>query len=68
MAYVEIDLGEFEDDELISELECRGYDVSERPIKSDAHSLYRSWQQDSPDTFEKNLKQFFKEHLDLVSI
>ena len=37
---VDVDLDEFDDDELVEELEHRGYNVSKNPIEMDALDKY----------------------------
>ena len=71
MAYVSVhvDLDEFDDDELIEELESRGYKVLEdqnyignlppEPIQS----LYATYTTMSPEFFQTELKKYFRDHL-----
>ena len=73
MAYVSVnvDLDEFDDDELIDELESRGYKVLEdqnyignlppEPIQS----LYATYTTMSPEFFQKELKKYFRENLNV---
>lgn len=73
MAYVsvDVDLDEFDDDELIDELESRGYKVLEdqnyignlppEPIQS----LYATYTTMSPEFFQKELKKYFRENLNV---
>ena len=72
MAYVSVhvDLDEFDDEELIEELESRGYKVlkdGERgnlppePIRS----LYAAYTTTSSEFFQKELKKYFRDHLDV---
>lgn len=74
MAYVSVhvDLDEFDDDELIDELESRGYkvfdkdgDVSPKPIQEPIQTLYTTFQTMDRDYFEKELKKFFRDTLDV---
>ena len=71
MAYVEvdIDLGEFDTSDLITELQDRGYNVfdkTEHDLTEDAvWKLWLSWQHDKDEFFEKKLKQFFSEQLNI---
>lgn len=72
MAYVsvDVDLDEFDDEELIEELESRGYKVSEdgergNPPPEPIRSLYSTYTTMSPEFFEKELKKFFRDTLDV---
>ena len=72
MAYVSVhvDLDEFDDEELIEELESRGYKVSEdgergNPPPEPIRSLYSTYTTMSPEFFEKELKKFFRDTLDV---
>ena len=75
---VEVYLDDFDDDDLIDEIESRGYEVFtknasranagesvEFPNKS-VEELYTTYQTCSREFFEKELKKFFREHLDVV--
>jgi hypothetical protein len=69
MAYisVDVDIDEFDDDELIDELESRGYkvfdedEVNPEPIKA----LYTAYTTMSPEFFQKELKKYFRDHLNV---
>lgn len=72
MAYisVDVDLDEFDDEELIEELESRRYKVFEdgergnlppEPIRS----LYAAYTTMSPEFFQTELKKYFRDHLDV---
>lgn len=71
-ATIEVYMGEFDDNILIEELEYRGYTVTtmtEKQIKhyseDEVWKLWLSWQHDKDEFFEKKLKQFFSEQLDI---
>ena len=75
---VEVFLDEFDDDDLIDEVKSRGYEVYNKGevIKArDADTkfydksisdLYSTYMTCSPEFFNKELKKFFREHLDVV--
>jgi len=75
---VEVYLEEFHDDDLIDEVKSRGYEVYNKGevIKArDADTkfydksisdLYSTYTTCSPEFFDKELKKFFREHLDVV--
>lgn len=63
MAYVEIDLNEFDDDELIKELELRGYVVTTEAEKTNIETLYYDWTSLNGGDFEKKLVKFFSDAL-----
>jgi len=73
MAYVsvDVDLDEFDDDELIDELESRGYKVLEdqnyigNPPPEPIQSLYATYTTMSPEFFQTELKKYFRDHLDV---
>ena len=60
---VEIDMGEFDDEELIDEMDRRGYTVVDSIILKDLESLYSNYLTTSPETFDKELKKFFRNTL-----
>jgi hypothetical protein len=75
---VEVYLEEFDDDDLIDEIESRGYEVftknasranagesAEFPNKS-VEELYTTYTTCSPEFFDRELKKFFSEHLNVV--
>ncbi|CAB5220688.1 hypothetical protein UFOVP247_23 [uncultured Caudovirales phage] len=68
---VEVYLEEFEDDDLVDELKSRGYEVYEKndPNKGnhpvEVRDLYNTYNTCSPELFEKELKRFFRESLDV---
>lgn len=74
--YVEVDLGEWSDEELIDEIEMRGYRVPQDgddidEIKDDIAALYNEWLDDQGDRdnrFEKAMRKFFEKHLNKVSV
>jgi hypothetical protein len=63
------DLDDYADDELIAEIKSRGYSVWEKQLEksplSDLASLYTTFQTMDRDYFEKELKKFFRETLDV---
>jgi hypothetical protein len=75
MAYREvwvddIELGDCDDDELVNELKDRGFIVYSKDEdvstpKSTIGELYTTYQTMSSEFFEKELKKFFREHLDV---
>lgn len=75
MPNVWIDLHEFDDDDLISELEDRGYiiehkddkdDTEDTRLKDQLHEVLQSWYIDKPEVFEKNMRIFYDRwHLEL---
>ena len=67
---VEIDLYDINTDDLIEELSDRGYVIfkekDHKPLSEQAvWDLWLSWQHDKDEFFEKNLKKFFSEHLNI---
>lgn len=71
MAYVEvdIDLSEFSTSDLIEEVQDRGYDVFDKTERSGTEEavwkLWLSYQHDKDEFFEKNLKKFFSNQLNI---
>lgn len=63
----DIVLEDCDDDELISELEDRGYRVSKGLVipRNLASELYSDYMTLSRESFEKKLKKFFLESLDV---
>ena len=63
----DLELGDIDDDELISELEDRGYRVSKGLVIPShiASELYNDYMTLSKESFEKKLKKFFLESLDI---
>lgn len=67
MAQIEINLNEFNDNDLIEELQSRGYKVIEdgiridRLIYNDLFKLFKSWDCDRPETFDKNMRTFYND-------
>ena len=63
------DLDDYDDDELIAEIESRGYSVwgkhLEKNLNLDLASLYATYQTMPREYFEKELKKFFRENLDV---
>ena len=71
MAYVEvdIDLSEFSTSDFIEEVQDRGYDVFDKTERSGTEEavwkLWLSYQHDKDEFFEKNLKKFFSNQLNI---
>ena len=75
---VEVYLEDFDDDDLADELRDRGYEIYDKGVvkkSNDAttkfydhtiRDLYNTYMTCSPEFFEKQLKKFFREHLDVV--
>jgi len=76
MPYVEVwvdehELNEYDDQDLVNELEKRGYRVYQKGENTDVFKLYQSWLDDKGDNdrrFEKALRKFFEESLNKVSV
>lgn len=68
-AYVEtevnIDLDDFDIEDIIDHLEQKGFIVSEKSERTEVGQLYSTWLTCSPETFEKALKEFFSSELDI---
>lgn len=66
---VDVDLSEFDDDEIIEYLEGCGYTVIDKSSDDSTYvqvdKLYRNWLTLSPEQFEKELKKFFGDVLDI---
>lgn len=61
---VDVDMEDFADEELIEELEERGYVIhSKKEYTSDIDYLYSTWLTCSKEMFEKQLKDFFRTNL-----
>lgn len=59
----EAELDEFSDDELVDELERRGYIVIRKGTSDDMlFKIRQSYIIDSPDDFRKFIEQFLKDH------
>ena len=59
-------IDKYDDDELILEIQRRGFDVWSKKAggNPDLLDLYTTYQTMSPEFFEKELKRFFREQLD----
>ena len=73
--FVDVDLDEWDDDELIGELEDRGYSVEEKggdtEVLDDIFELYKDWSNDQGDRdnrFDKAMRKFFEKYLNKVSV
>jgi hypothetical protein len=66
---VDIEMDDLESSDLIEELEDRGYHVFKEgeklPIEDSVWDLWLSYQHDKDEFFEKNLKKFFSEQLNI---
>jgi hypothetical protein len=60
-----LNLDKAEDDEIIEEIEKRGYQVYGKNRSTRIGKLYSTYTTMSPKFFEKELKKFFREHLDV---
>lgn len=61
MPYIHIDFIDFDDDDLIRELTNRDYhvvDKNERRLQKEVFELLKSFDCDSPQVFEKNMRIF----------
>ena len=74
-AEVDVDLGDWDDEDLIDELTERGYSVdniiAKNEIIDDIFELYQEWLHDKGDDdrrFEKAMRAFFEKHLNKVSV
>ena len=74
-AEIDVDLDEWDDEDLIKELTDRGYSVdnivSKNEIIDDIFELYKEWLHDKGDDdrrFEKAMRAFFEKHLNKVSV
>jgi hypothetical protein len=63
---VDVELDDFDEDDIIEHLEKLGYKVSHEDEKSDVNMLYSTWLTCSAETFEKALKEFFSEKLNII--
>jgi hypothetical protein len=76
MPYVEVwvdehELNEYDDQDLVNELEKRGYRVYRKGENTDVFKLYQAWLDDKGDNdrrFEKALRKFFEESLNKISV
>ena len=64
------DISEFDEDDLIEEIERRGYTAygkgySPNIPRKYIQDLYSTYSTMSPEFFEKELKKFFREHLEV---
>lgn len=62
------DLCDFSDRDLISELKARGYAVRSEDKDSDIFGLYRDWMTLSKESFEREMKKFFRKTLDIYVV
>jgi len=64
---VPVDIDDYDDDELILELQRRGFDVWSKKVggNPDLLELYTTYQIMSPEFFEKELKKFFRNNLNV---
>ena len=74
-AEVEVYLDEWDDEDLVEELENRGYTVDKcipkNEVIDDIFALYKEWMDDQGDRdirFEKAMRAFFEKHLNKVNV
>ena len=66
---VDVDLADFDDDEIIEELQSRDYIVTKKPhqwVDDEVFALYQEWLADEGDNdrrFDKALRAFFSKML-----
>lgn len=66
---IEVDLDDFDDDDLKEELDNRGYvtlrkeDKPEEDFKDEVFNLRRNYYSNTPDQFRIELMKFFRKHL-----
>ena len=73
-AEIDVDLDEWDDEDLVEELTERGYYVDKcipkNGVLDDIFALYKEWMDDQGDRdnrFEKAMRKFFEKHLNKVS-
>lgn len=61
------DISEFDEDDLIEEIERRGYTVYDKlsDLQDELSNLYSTYMTMSPEFFDKELKRMFREKLDI---
>jgi len=62
MPYIDFDMYLFDDDDLIEELESRGYKVSDskdKRLNKELFEVLKSFQCDSDEVFKKNMRIFY---------
>jgi len=62
MPYIDLEMDVFDDDDLIEELESRGYEVSDSKdlrLNKELFELLKSYQCDSDEVFKKNMQIFY---------
>ena len=62
MPYIDLEMDVFDDDDLIEELENRGYKVSDSKdlrLNKELFELLKSYQCDSDEVFKKNMCIFY---------
>lgn len=65
MPYIHVDLDNLEDDDLIEEIESRGYkvvDVAPESVQDQIYNLYLSFVTDSQEDMYKVLKRFLEDN------
>ena len=64
---VDIEMEDFDDEDLVDEIEKRGYTVYRGSSSGDTSLdyLYSTYMTTSRETFEKELKKYFREKLDV---
>jgi len=61
----DLDIEDCDDEKLIDELKSRGFEVSNPGDKLNIGNLYTTYMTMSPEFFEKELKKFFNENLNV---
>ena len=61
----DLDIEDCDDEELIDELKSRGFEVSNPGDKLNIGNPYTTYMTMSPEFFEKELKKFFNENLNV---
>lgn len=59
MPYIDLEMDVFDDDDLIEELESRGYIVSGYWNNNELFNLLKSYQCDNHEVFMKNMQIFY---------
>jgi hypothetical protein len=69
---VEVDFDDFDTDDLITELEARGYEVNKKSkgVDKDIWNLYQTFLTDNGDNnnMDKELRKFFAKYYDKATV
>ncbi len=60
MAYVWLDLDGLDSEDMIQELESRGYKIEEKELTKQLFEVMKSYQCDSQELFDRNMKTFIQ--------